>query len=344
MIDVESLLAPIGESPPSGPDLEYDPAWQELDRLSQGKPEQQFGDTVIPGEEPDWRDVGQRAEGLLGRSKDVRSGCLLARSLVRMHQFAGLLPGLQLVHQLLVRYWDSVHPQLDASDNNDPTMRINALMALSDQQGLLRDVRAARLFRERAHGDLTVRMVEVALGKSPARTGESAPTQSEVEANITAVLGQDPGLATVVAQTAAEARALSKFLDEQVGADRSPDLKPLVSTLTAIDQLVSKLAAALAPADAADAGGTAGTGGGDVGGGGPSAASGAIRSRQDVIVLMDKICEFLQRTEPTNPAPLFLQRAKRLMSMNFIDLIKDLAPDGEAQARNVTGVKEEEQG
>lgn len=340
MIDVEALLAPIGDQPPSGPDLEYDPAWQELDRLSQGKPEQQFGDTVIPGEEPDWRDVAAKAEELLGRSKDVRSASLLARSQVRLFQFPGLLPGLQLIHQLLSRYWDSVHPQLDASDNNDPTMRINALTALADPQGLLRDVRAARLFRERAHGDLTVRMVEVALGKSPARTGETVPTQAEVESNVAAVLQQDPELGPLVQGTAAEAKALAKYLDDQVGSDRSPDLKPLIGTLSAIEQMVSRLAASMSPSGGGGDAGAGGGGGG--GGGGGNAASGEVRSRQDAILLLDKISDFLARTEPTNPAPLLLQRAKKLMTMNFIELIKELAPDGLNHVRNVTGVKEEE--
>ena len=64
MLDLESLLQPIDESAPSGPDLEYDADFQELERLSQGKAEQQFGDTIIPAEEPEWRDVAKRAEAL----------------------------------------------------------------------------------------------------------------------------------------------------------------------------------------------------------------------------------------------------------------------------------------
>lgn len=65
--------------------------------------------------------------------------------------------------------------------------------------------------------------------------------------------------------------------------------------------------------------------------------AGAIRTRTDVIVQLDRLCEFLQRTEPTNPAPLLLQRAKRLMQMNFLELIDDLAPDGASQVRIVVG-------
>jgi type VI secretion system protein ImpA len=36
-----------------------------------------------------------------------------------------------------------------------------------------------------------------------------------------------------------------------------------------------------------------------------------------------------------------MQRAKRLVSKNFIDILRDLAPDGVSQAENVGGVGKE---
>ena len=116
MLDLEALLAPIEENPPAGPDLEYDAEWQALERLAQGKPEQQFGDTIIPAEEPDWSEVTKRATTLLGRSKDIRSASLLALGNARLGQFPGLIESLQLMLQMLERFWDSVHPMLDTSD------------------------------------------------------------------------------------------------------------------------------------------------------------------------------------------------------------------------------------
>lgn len=340
MLDLEALLAPTADQPPCGPDLEYDPQWQELERISQVKPEQQFGDTIIPAEPPDWREVSRRAEELLGRSKDVRSACLLARASTSQEQYAGLVAGLKLVHQLLERYWGEIHPMLDTSDNDDPTMRLNALAVLSDPQGLISEVRNARLFQSRVHGELTVRQLEIVAGKLTAKSGETVPSQSQVDQQLTAVIGADPQLPALTAEAVATTRALARLLDDKVGSDRSTDLKPLLATLVAVDQTVSKVAAALAGVGSVatdDAGG----GGGDVaGGGGPaiSAASGSIRSRGDVIVLLDRICEFLQRTEPTNPAPLLLQRAKRVMGMNFFEIMNDMAAGGMDQVRTITGV------
>jgi len=53
-IDVESLAAEISPDAPCGANLEYDAALSELERIAQGKPEQQMGDTVIAAEEPDF--------------------------------------------------------------------------------------------------------------------------------------------------------------------------------------------------------------------------------------------------------------------------------------------------
>jgi type VI secretion system protein ImpA len=89
VIDIESLLAPVSAESPCGPDLEYDPAFLDLDQAARGKPEQQFGDTVIPAEEPDWGAVRAGAIALLGRTKDLRVAVMLLRSLVRTANFKG---------------------------------------------------------------------------------------------------------------------------------------------------------------------------------------------------------------------------------------------------------------
>ncbi|HEX3398160.1 MAG TPA: type VI secretion system ImpA family N-terminal domain-containing protein, partial [Steroidobacteraceae bacterium] len=72
MIDPVTLAAALTEGGPSGPNLEYDADFMALDRAQQTKPEQVIGDSVKPAEEPDWRDVTERAEALMGRTRDLR--------------------------------------------------------------------------------------------------------------------------------------------------------------------------------------------------------------------------------------------------------------------------------
>ena len=66
-------------------------------------------------------------------------------------------------------------------------------------------------------------------------------------------------------------------------------------------------------------------------------ASGDIRSREDALRQLDRVIDFLHRTEPGNPAPLLIERAKRLVGVSFMDIMADLAPDAVSTIQNITG-------
>lgn len=333
MIDIESLLAPTGEEPPCGPDLEYDAAFLALDQSARGKPEQQFGDTVIPAEEPVWGEVCGAAVEVLGRSKDLRAAVLLARAWVHTEGFAGLLPGLRLIHQLLERYWEGIHPRLDPDEDDDPTMRMNALAPLVDPEAMVRDLRSAFLVDSRQHGTVMVRDAEIALGKLPQRDEGEPVSQGKIETILSAVAAEDPGIGGRIEETFVAAKALSALLADKVGPDRAPDFKPLLATLYAVQQVCPSMEEA-GPAGEVTAGGAVG--------GEARPISGDIRTRQDALVMIDKIVAYFERNEPTNPAPLLLKRAKRLMNMSFVDIIKDMVPDSMSQIETIAGLGREE--
>jgi type VI secretion system protein ImpA len=67
-------------------------------------------------------------------------------------------------------------------------------------------------------------------------------------------------------------------------------------------------------------------------------ALGAIRSRADAIRAIDRVCEYLERAEPTNPAQLLLRRARRLISKDFLQLIRELAPEALGDVAKIMGV------
>src|SRR5258708_6644763 len=83
VIDLDSVLAAIAPDDPCGPNLEYDPAFAELDRLAQGRPEQQIGATLVAAEDPDWRAVQTAALAVLARDGHARgrAGRLRSRDL-----------------------------------------------------------------------------------------------------------------------------------------------------------------------------------------------------------------------------------------------------------------------
>jgi type VI secretion system protein ImpA len=56
-----------------------------------------------------------------------------------------------------------------------------------------------------------------------------------------------------------------------------------------------------------------------------------------VVHLLDQICDYYERVEPSSPLPLLLCRCKRLVSANFMDIIRDLAPGGVPQVETLRG-------
>lgn len=72
-----------------------------MGQASQGKAEQQFGDTIIPAEPADWNTVEKLATSLLGRTKDLRVMLALTHAQTRRRGLAGYADGLLLVQEAL---------------------------------------------------------------------------------------------------------------------------------------------------------------------------------------------------------------------------------------------------
>jgi type VI secretion system protein ImpA len=129
---------------------------------------------------------------------------------------------------------------------------------------------------------------------------------------------------------------------EKVGAERAVDLRQLVSIFSSLGQVCDRVLADKVVTTEGQAKlpehGDAVTA---VGSPASAIAAGAMRSRDDAIRLLDMVCQYLERNEPTNPAPLLIRRAKRLMTMDFMEIIRDLAPDGLTQIQTIAGLDKE---
>jgi type VI secretion system protein ImpA len=329
-VDVDSLLAPISGQHTCGPNLEYDPQMRALEEAARGKPEQQFGDTVIPAVDPDWGAVAELASELLGRSKDLRVAVHLTRAWLRIEGYGGFARGLALLRGLLEQYWDGVYPQLDPDDNLDPMMRLNALAPLADPTGLLLDLDRSPLAigRGPAFG-LRVRQVKLAMGAVTPVAGESVPTEQGTLEAIAQLLKEVPALGPAITGAQGDTDAICAALDSRAGATRGPDLAAVAKCARAITGAVQR-ATGSAPA-ASGNGSAAPAGVATVGSGGP------IRSREDALRLLDQVCDWIAHNEPSHPAPLVIRRAQRLMKKDFIQIIQDLAPDGMRQVEAIVG-------
>lgn len=326
MTDIALLLEPTRDEPPCGRNLEYDAAYQELERAVQGKPEQVIGDHTIPAVPPNWPEVQNLAAGLLGQSKDLRIAIWMARALVRQEGLAGLASGMELLEGLLTRYWDTIHPQPDP-DDQDMTIRLNALASLANLDFLLGDLRAAIMIQATSHEILTVRDVEGALGRLPATT---SPSLAQVETALRDAPDRAARTFEYLDRAAQACQAIQRLVMEQVGASQAPDLKPLLSTLRALLGLRPDTPAEETTVDSELEAGPQTP---------PQQVSAkGIQSRQDALRMLDLVCDYLEKQEPSNPAPLLIRRAQKLMTMGFLDIIQDLAPDGLVQVKNLAGL------
>lgn len=331
-MQIADLLTEIAPGEVCGPDLEYDADFMALEQASRGKPEQQFGDTIVPAVEPNWDDVRMRAEALFSRTKDLRVAVLLTRALLRKSAFPGFGEGLTLLYQLLERYWDFVHPRLDADDDNDPTMRLNALGALIDPDGILRELRQTPVIPASAAGHVTVRDILVAAGKLSAGA-EQTPGASQIQSTIRGEGGKHTAIIDAARQSLRVLHDLESLLNGKLGSERSLDLTPLTDSVDlvvkACDSALGEPASDAAPQTAAPGAAAPAPG---------PAAAGEIRSREDAIRMLERVCEFMERTEPSNPAPLLIRRAQRLVSKNFIEIMEDLAPDSLGAIKGIAGI------
>ena len=352
---LEQWRAPLPAACPCGPNLEYDPDFLLLQQALQVRPGSEFcrqqGDrTDFEGAPIAWSEVSELAQALLLRSKDLRLAVWLTRAQLHLEGFCAIDQGLGLIQLLLQDYWDGVHPGLDP-DDGDPTMRLNALAALDALDSVAGDVRASCLLDSPQQGQLTVRELELATGRLEPLPGEARPAAIEVERMLEVALRLSPELEWVAQAALRQLEAIQAVLADQLGDDRQgsgallPDLSRLHAMLETVAQAVAKLAAA-APAPEPVVPGV-----GSAGGQAPPVADqlswenpiaqfpGAINSRQQVVETLLVLCEYLEKNEPTNPVQILLRRAQRMMQMGFLELLRDMAPDGLDQAEKVVGAK-----
>lgn len=331
LVDLQSLLTPLADERPSGDDLVYDPQFMALERAGAGRPEVEYGDKKYPAEPPDWPTVVELALQLAQRTRDLRLAVWLVRGGARLHGLTGAAQGLALLRGLLERHWATVHPKLDASDNDDPTMRLSAIAPLLATSAGLADLRAATVAPLR--GGLTVRDLELGLGRASPDPGEAVPTESGVLQALGELLKAHPQVADD-ARTAHDCGlAIAAGLEQRLRSDQVPDTSALLALLKVVTDAVARCRGGAATAP------SAGVPGGNTALAAPTVpGAGAILNRADVVRELERVCAWIEDNEPSNPAPLLIRRAQRLINMSFIDIIRDVAPDGLSQVERLAGL------
>ncbi len=337
------MLSDGAETWDAGENLENDADFGALDRAARGKPEQQVGDLLVPRVDPEWKEVEALATALLTRSQDLRIMAHLAVARLNVRGLAAFAETLATIRHVLDAHWPLVHPCLDPEDDLDPTLRANALLALASPTDVLPVLRVLPLAASPRAGRVTWRDVAVATGviEPPAGTAKIAETVIRAAFQETD-RAQLYALRDAAGAALQDAAAIPAVFDAQAGNGTGPELKELVKQLRDMHRTIIKYApaeenmseAATLPEDA------------PLPEAAPEAAASAssitaISTRADAMRLLDLVAAYYARYEPSSPLPLLLDRARRLADMSFIDILRDLAPDGLNQAKIVAGPRDD---
>jgi type VI secretion system protein ImpA len=336
-LGIDAWLEPLaGEA--AGPDMEYDAAFLTLDQAAAGKPETQFA----PAEPPQWPMVRELAEELFASTRDLRVAMPWSRAVLNIEGVEALPATLKLLAGLIDRFWEELHPRNDP-DDGDAFARLSVLGGLDKLDSFLGDVRQNILIKDRRLGGLTIREIEIALERLGPRADEVARTQGQIQGMLEELPDLTGRLRNCHAESLAALKTLQTVMNDRFGIENAVDVKSLRGMLEALKLVLPEEATA---GDAADGAGE--EGGGDDGAQASNAprrkggGMGSIDSRQDAVKAINLVCAYLERHEPTNPAQMLLRRAERLIDKNFMQLVRDLAPDAMSEVARIMGVNPED--
>jgi type VI secretion system protein ImpA len=347
VIDIDALSRPISDDEPAGPDLEYAEV-AELERFSAGTPGTIDPSTqeLVGAEEPNWRKVAEKATELLGKTKDLRVAAWLTRAELSNRGLRGLADGLKLIATLIENFWESLYPPLDRDEGDDPIERLNVLANLSPDpavggaEPIVQKLRGTVICESREVGRFTVRDLDYALGRMQPPAGQTAPAAGLLAA---AWRTGDPALNqekrdAVVGGTAAIQAIVKLFVDH---SGQRPGFDLLQQTLKRVGEFYAQQDAEAA-AEAGDGAAEGDASDDEVGGAGAGAGktprSGGLASRADAVRILQQVATFLRKSEPSSPAPMFVDRAVKLLQMDFNAIVKELMPDSKDRIEMLGGI------
>jgi type VI secretion system protein ImpA len=325
------LRQPLSGDAPCGENLEDSQLLASFDAF------RLFGQSVPLNPAPVWRDVEAKSRAALGRSKDFRLLAHLGAAVLRTEGLPAFLGTLGVAAHWLDQYWPQVYPLVD----DDAILRKNALNSFADRMAVVDGVRRLPIVRHPVLGTFSLRDFEIATGQLAKPDGEEVPDEAAMRAILAASSAAD--LTTVQTSVLAGLDALKAIetkMREEGGSESAPTFDPLVTQLLQLQRLLTDgLAAHPSAATETPAGGTSAS---------PATATAprsgslqAINSRQDAIIALDAVASYFRLNEPSSPIPLFIERAKRLVAKDFLEVLADIAPDAVSQARSAGGLRDE---
>lgn len=334
-INISNLISEL-ESQGSGDDLEYEPDFLELSKEITGGEETQYGEHVYTPEPINWLAVESLCLKLFQRTQDLRVGVFLARAWLELGGLGSFIDGVQLLHFLLRERWSTVHPQLLPEEQFDPLVRINVLAELVVPNTVISTLHSQSLARSET-GEV-LRCADLALiasgGASDERNECLARLGRFIEPRCSAELMQSLERLNRLKNLLSD---IGEILDTHTGLCAISPLQPLVQFL---QQWIQVLEGCLGDTSVQGVINLPSLGDAKMNSNPPLMQFGECRSREEVVKMIGAIEVYYHRHEPSSPIPMLLRRVKRLVGMEFMDIIAELAPTNVDDIRALGGTQE----
>ncbi len=322
------LLQAISAEHPCGEDLEDTQLLASFDAY------RLFGQSAPLSTDTDWREIRDRSIEALGRSKDLRLLTHLAGAVVRTEGFTGLVQTLTVAARWLESWGTEVFPRVD----DDAILRRNALNGFADRMAIVDGARRAPILTHAQLGSVSIRDIEIATGQLTPSEGETAAMDSsQLNALLAASSVEElQALTATLSEAGRSLESIEEAMRSRGGSEAAPDFSnlssPLARTARLLNEHLSTRTTSVSEADRSDAGAVPSAG----------AVIGAdsIRNRQDAARALDAVAAFFRANEPSSPIPLLVDRAKRLVAKDFLEVLAELAPEALAPAKAASGVRE----
>ncbi|OED39504.1 hypothetical protein AB833_15155 [Chromatiales bacterium (ex Bugula neritina AB1)] len=347
MSGFEELATEVSAESPSGrPDIEYDPVFQQLRIAIEGKAGSQMGAAVIEPQPPDFALALEICSDLLKQSKHMALLVFLVRAAFGAKGFRGGADALSVVHKIFCDQWDTIHPQAETDDPDDPWWeRVGALRELTDAPDISETIYRANLVDVRHIGAFSLRDIDIANGK------RSASEEEKERCNIKLIKGafaesnaeSIAGTALALQASSDTLREIAAFSADYKGFD-ALSFDSLIGRLEDCRAALKEYAAEKLTTQVVEADSIAGEHESAKAQSSDStdkvaaeqvvaipaaviASSGRFTDRDSVAAAFDNIVTYYLKFEPSSPVPILVYRARQMVYKNFFDILQELAPN-----------------
>lgn len=357
LFDLNSLLRPISEHQPSGPDMLLTEEFDQIQRARQQEDASlDQGEWVTDRKEADLPLVVRRCTELLReRTKDLRLSIWLTDAAGSLYGLQGIVQGYRLLDALCNTFWDTIHPEPEDGEMDSRIGNITWLLSRTSELA-----RVAPLLQS---GSGTVSLqawqgavaLDQAIRRSPSDADELARGKATLEdlerIKSQASTHQLRALAAQLAQAQAAILDFETTMLTRLGDD-APSFSAVKDTFADLQHLAQRFAneahisldlessgnqpeprppssaPVIAPLKAAHEHS------------GAPAVRGPIQTRADAIEQLEQVARFFGRTEPSSPAAYMAQKAATWARLPLHEWLKHVvkSDDELAQLEEMLGV------